>query len=187
MKTNDEPWREAELAEKVVEITRSLPRRPLSEPAPAGPGVYGLYVASSRAIWGPAGTGTSCSYIGSAVNLAPRLGRHRTSFREAEGVEPAEIWFSAWVTPSWGAALYGEYLLVSALRPILNVDLPGLGSQRPGTTRRGKPSPFDCVFPRSWVRQPTPIETGAAAVRLVAALGAPGRLRTLWKPLPRAV
>lgn len=177
---------EALLADQLVEALRRRPRKPLAEPSwdtESSPGVYALFLASNHPLLGQAGTATSCWYIGSAASRRQRLRRHRTSFAEADGLSVDEVWCSTLETASLGSALFIEYLMTRALRPLGNCEVKGLGSMRPGSTRQGRPSRFDSLFCRSWVTPPSAVETAAAASALVAALAEPGRLKQLWAPL----
>jgi hypothetical protein len=181
-----QPFSEREIEDSVITWALRSPRRPLAEAAATagpGPATYLLFFRSDNPLLGPAGLGTSCSYVGAAAAGAQRLGRHVISFREAAGIDVDEVWAATLPCESLGAALFVEWLAIRRLQPVLQA-LTGLGSARPGSTRQGRPSKFDSVFTRSWVEPPTPLERATAAAELAAILAEPGRLQMLWPPLP---
>lgn len=174
-----EPWDEAELARRLLEVVHTRERRPLEEVPEPGPGAYALFGSP----WRPGlADGTIPIYIGSCRSLAERHARHRRSLEEAGLTSSLRL--LTLPTSSTASAAFAERLLIELYRPAWNVHVRGFGNRTPGARRSGRISSWDAAFPgRCWAVAPTPIERAVGLVDVAMAAVAPRAAGRPWPPL----
>lgn len=144
-------WDEAAIEHRCLDEMVHSSRRTLDdENFPVGPGVYAIFCidAPQYRRCEALSAGQWPIYLGTARSCSDRVHRHRIKVRKVPSLGGGDrLRVVTLELPSRAAALYGECLLIHALRPLWNQGfISGFGSMPQGRNRAHQsPSPWRVV------------------------------------------